>query len=408
MMLGPKLKVPVWVCIWLLTRAVMVVQVGVWRSTGPEYQDVYTYEGWSNFIATTGSLPTDETWQYPPAAAFLMLIPRVGIEWEGFAASFVVLMLIFDLIGFWLMTRLAKEERQDTAVWIWLLAMPVLYNLPLLRFDLVPTVIAMAALLALHRRPIWMGALVGVGAMIKVWPAFVLFGEWDRDRLLRSAAAALAAVVAIFVLAWVAFGDPFGFVTNQKDRGLQVEAVAASPWQLRQVITGTQAPIVPRFGTLEVGSGLADAVAKGLDLIALLLLVAAAWWWWLRNRAIKRGMSYLAERAVARDFVFTVVLLFVVVSRVLSPQYMIWLVGLCAVVLGTRGTRVARPAWVVIGAAVLTAGLYQSPANFLIRNLALVVAALDASIILLSLVIGRSAPESTDPAAEPAALTPSR
>ena len=382
----------------------MAAQVGFWKPQGPEYQDVDVYHHWSNVISATGALPPEETWQYPPGTAFLMLIPRIG--GESFRPSFVILMLVFDLIGLWLMTRFAKQEKRDVGVWIWLLVLPVMGSFSLLRFDLVPTVIAVAALLVLHRRPAMMGVLAGAGAMIKVWPAFVLFAEWDRRRLLRSIGAAAAAAAVIWLLAAAVFGDTFGFLTNQKDRGLQIEAVAASPWNLRDVITDKNAPVVQRFGALEIGSDLADAVAKALDLLAVLLLLAAAWWWWARDRAIKRGRSDLADKALGRDFVFTVALLSVVISRVLSPQYMIWLVGLCAVVLSTRGTRVARPAWIVIGAVIITAGLYQSPANFVVRNLALLYASIEAAAVLSLLLFDRTKSRSEEPAAAKAALAP--
>lgn len=373
-------KVGTWILVWLLTRALIVAQVEFWHPGGPELEDVNVYHTWSSWIATTHSLPLEESWQYPPGAAFLMLIPRIG--GGNFGIEFVVLMLAFDLLGFWLITRFAMKERRETGVWIWLLAMPVLFSLPVLRFDLVPTVLAMAALLVIHRRPSWFGALAGIGGILKVWPLFVLLGEWDRKRLLRSAGVALALIVTVFIVSEVAFGGSFRFLTNQGDRGLQVESVAASPWYLREVINGKEPPVAQRFGSNEIASDLGDAVSKALDLVAVAVFAGAAFWWWLRERGIHRGQRELTDVALSRDFVFTVVLLFIVVSRVLSPQYLIWMVGLCAVVLSSRRTRVARPAWVVLGAMVLTAGLYQSPANFVIRNTALLVAAVDASIAM--------------------------
>jgi len=380
MRLATRFKIPIWIAVWIVTRALIVVQVGFWKDAGAEYQDVNTYEGWSNWIASTHLMPQEETWQYPPGAAYLFLIPRLGpLEYKP---TFVVLMLIVDLIGFWLMTVLAGREKRDTGVWIWLLAMPLLFAFPVLRFDLVPTVIAIAALLVIHRRPTWFGALVGLGASIKVWPVFVLFAEWDRRRLIRSIVAAAVVVAAIFAVSQLAFGEQTRFLRNQKDRGLQIESVAATPWQLRTLVTETPAPLVGRFGTLEIGSDLADAVAKVLDIAALLVLVGAAWWWWLRDRAIRRGRDDLADEVLARDFVFTVVLLFMITSRVFSPQYMIWMVGLAGVVLTAGRTRLSRPAWIVVGSIILTAGFYQSPANAVIRNTALVIAAIDACWIL--------------------------
>ncbi|HEX6781957.1 MAG TPA: glycosyltransferase family 87 protein [Solirubrobacterales bacterium] len=387
MRFATRFKIPIWIAVWIVTRALIVVQIGFWKDAGAEYQDVNTYEGWSNWIASTHLMPQEETWQYPPGAAYLFLIPRLGPL--DYKPTFVVLMLIVDLIGFWLMTVFARREHRDTGIWIWLLAMPLLFAWPVLRFDLVPTVIAVAALLVLHRRPVWFGALVGLGASIKVWPAFVLFAEWDRRRLLRSIAAAAATVAAIFLVSWIAFGDQSSFLTNQKDRGLQIESVAATPWQLRQLVFETPAPLVGRFGTLEIGSDLADAVSKALDVAALLVLLGAAWWWWLRDRAIRRGREDLADETLARDFVFTIVLLFLVTSRVFSPQYMVWMVGMAGVVLTAGRTRLTRPAWIVIGSIILTAGFYQSPANAVIRNTALVIAAIDASWTLIQAVRDR-------------------
>lgn len=389
-----RAKVAIWILVWLLTRALIAAQVEFWHPGGPEYQDVNVYEMWSNGIVSTHALPVENTWQYPPGAAFLMLIPRIG--GGSFGTEFVVLMLLFDLVGFWLISRFAREERRDTGVWVWLLAMPMLFSLPVLRFDLAPTVLAMGALLVIHRRPAWFGALAGIGGMFKVWPLFVLFGEWDRRRLLRSVGAALTITVAIFAVSEIAFSGSLRFLTNQGDRGLQVEAVAATPWYVRQVVTGKELPVAQRYGTNEIASSTGDAIGKSLDLVALAVFAAAAIWWWLRQREIQRGRRDLTDVALSRDFVFTVVLLFIVVSRVLSPQYLIWMVGLCAIVLTSRRTRVARPAWIVLGAIVLTAGLYQSPGNFVIRNTALLVAAIDASIAM-ALAVRRPAVPDEEP-----------
>ncbi len=388
MRLAAGLKLPVWILVWVVTRALIVVQIGFWESAGANYEDVNSYEGWSNWIASTHSMPPEDTWQYPPGAGFLFLIPRLGPL--DFNVSFVVLMLIVDLIGFWLMTVLARREGRDTGVWIWLLAMPMLFATLILRFDIVPTVIAVAALVVLHRRPTWFGVLAGLGASIKVWPAFLLFAEWDHRRLVRSLAAAAITVVGIFAIAWVLFDGQKGFIEHQKDRGLQLEAVATSPWELRHVIDGTPTPVAQRFGTNEVDLPAADPVAKALDVAAVLVLLAAAWWWWMRDRAIRSGRKDLADEVLARDFVFTVVLLFMVTSRVLSPQYMIWMVGMAGVVLTAGRTRLARPAWIVVVAILLTAGLYQSSLNLVMRNAALLIAAIDASVTLYFVVRPRS------------------
>ena len=370
----------IWIAIWIVTRVVMVTQVGFWdHVSGVELQDVNSYESWSNYLAE-GHMPTDEGWQYPPGAAFLMLLPRIG--GAPFGQSFVATMLVFDLIGLALMAVLAKRTGRNIGIWVWLLGMPLLRQLPILRFDLVPTVFAIAALVVIHRRPAWFGTLAGIGAAVKVWPIAVLFGEWDRRRLALSAATALGAIVLSFVVAAAAFGGQTTFLDNQGVRGLELESVAASPWYLREAITGEKVPSVGRNGSNEIGSPTADSIAQVLKWVAVLILIAAALWWLARGRAIQDGRLDLTSAEISRDFVFTLVLLLTVVSRVLSVQYMIWLVGLSAVILTAGSRRMARPAWIVVGAIVISTGLYATPLNLVIRNMALLVASLDAGVAM--------------------------
>jgi hypothetical protein len=358
----------------------MVIQVGFWNhTTGVELQDVNSYESWSNYLAE-GHMPTDEGWQYPPGAAFLMLIPRIG--GAPFGQSFVATMLIFDLVGLALMALLAKRTGRNVGVWVWLLAMPLLQMLPVLRFDLVPTVLAIAALVVIHRRPGWFGALAGIGASVKVWPIAVLFGEWNRRRLMIAAAASALVIAATFLVGEISFGEQSTFFDNQGGRGLQLEAVAASPWYLRQMVTGEEVPAVGRHGSNEIDSNVANTTASLLNWLTVIVLLAAAFWWITRERAIRRGRFDLAEAEVSRDFVFALVLMLTVVSRVLSIQYMIWMVGLSAVILTGGTRRMARPAWIVIGTVVLSAGLYQASANMVIRNGALLIASIDAAVAM--------------------------
>lgn len=392
-------KVWVWAAVWVLTRFLIVAHVGFWNDAiGPQWEDVSIFGVWSEELGVHGALPNEEAWQYPPGAALLLVLPRIG--WAAFGYDFVATMLIVDLIGLVLLARLGQREGSDAGVWVWLLAMPMLRALPVLRFDEAPTVLAIGALLLIHRRPAWFGALAGLGAMIKAWPIALLFGEWDRGRLLRAGAGALAAVLVVFAISALAFsGDQLNFLKEQNGRGLQVEAVASLPWHVRQYVTGQEIDAGIRYRAWEIEDGAADAIAAALKWLSLAALLAAGIWWLARTRAIRRGRDALADAVVSRDFVFTVVLLLVVTSRVLSPQYMIWMLGLAAVVLTAGGSRLKRPAWTVVAAAILTTsaygpmGAYGTAYNvygpafiMLIRNVALIVAAIDASMTMVRLV----------------------
>jgi hypothetical protein len=372
----------IWLSVWIATRALIVADVGFWHDAGPRLQDVNNYEVWSHYLTAHGALPTGEAWQYPPGAAFLMLLPRLGPG--TYADSFVGLMLLIDLVGLGLLALLGRRSNNYTGVWVWLLGMPLLAALPVLRFDLVPAVIGIAALVVIHRRPGWFGALAGLGASIKLWPIVLLFGEWDRRRLIRAGAAAVGVLAVVFLVSAVAFGDSTSFLGEQGDRGLQEEAVAGAPWQVSEIVTGDVPDRAIRYGAWEIATPGADAVSGALEWLTLAALAAAAAWWALRARAIRGGRADLTDATVSRDFVFTVVLLLVVTSRVLSPQFMIWLLGLAAVVLTAGTPRLARPAWLVIGATILSTSAFGSAESTLIRNLMLLAAAVDASAAMIA------------------------
>ncbi len=376
------IRLGVWLGVWLATRALIVADVGFWNHVSQlRLEDVNNYATWSDYLTTHHALPSGESWQYPPGAAFLMLAPRLGPG--SYGEAFVGLMLLFDLAGLGLLARLGRRSGNYTGVWVWLLGVPLLGVFSVLRFDLVPSVIGIAALLVIHRRPNWFGALAGLGAAIKIWPVVLLFGEWNRRRLAIAAVAAVATIGLVFLVSAIAFGNPFGFLAEQGGRGLQEEAVATAPWQIHQIVTGEPLQRAIRFGAWEITTPTANDVASLLKWLTLAALAAAAAWWWYRARAIREGRTDLVTAAVSRDFVFTIVLFLVVTSRVLSPQYMIWLLGLAAVVLSAGSTRLARPAWIVVGATILSTATFRSPELILIRDLALLIATIDAATAMV-------------------------
>jgi Glycosyltransferase family 87 len=379
----------IWIGVWLASRALIVWEIGFWTARHPWLQDVVNYERWAFFLTGHGEFPGGNGWQYPPGAGLLMLIPRLVPV--GYGEAWVGLMLVVDLVGLLLLARLARRSGKDAGVWIWLLGPLLLGVLPWLRFDFVPTVIVIAALVVIHRRPGWFGALAGLGATIKVWPLLLLLGEWDRRRLLRSALAAAAVIATVLLVSAIAFDGATHFLSNGGGRGLQEEAVATIPWQVAKIFGDPYAREV-HFGAWQIVSPGAATVGSLLKVLTLAVLVGAAAWWWRRGKEIRAGRGELAEDSVSRDFIFAVVLAVVVTSPVLSPQYMVWLLGLAAVVLSAGPTRLRRPAWIVVAATALSAKHFRSPEVILVRDLVLLFAAVEAAATMGRLLRTSRAP----------------
>ena len=215
----------------------------------------------------------------------------------------------------------------------------------LARFDVVPTAFAVAAVL-LAARPLVSGALAATGAWLKVWPVLVLAALRRRD-LPRGVAGALVASAVIAGVLVVATVDPLSFLGGQRDRGLQIESLAAWPFLVAR-LAGAPVEVVYRYGAHEIDAAGVDAVARGVVALTLILLGVVA---------VQRLRGVLDEVSGA-DVALATVLFTVATSRVFSGQYFIWLLALAAVTLGDPASRMRRTTALLIAAGVATQIVY--------------------------------------------------
>ncbi|MYR91220.1 DUF2029 domain-containing protein, partial [Streptomyces sp. SID685] len=216
------------------------------------------------------------------------------------------------------------------------------------RYDVMVTAVAVAALLAGARHPRVMGALAAFGALLKVWPALLLAGA-VRRRAWVSAAVTGAGLAAAFAL-WMP--GAFAFLTFQRERGTEVESLGALVFHVARHF-GWSGQVLLNYGSIEFLGPYVPEVSA-----AALALTAGAFGWLLlwRLRARRFPPHILTDAAL------TAVLLFTTTSRVISPQYLVWLIGLAAVCLTHRASRMTAPALLVLPASFLT--LLEFPVGF--------------------------------------------
>lgn len=331
---------------WLLTRAFTVLVLIALEHT--IVNDVRYYAAglaeigpWSPVSAVLREYPT-------PVLGLLEIPWLVSFgRIETYVVLFVAAMLLLDACYTWLLVRSGYGERRGgparTAVTLWLIAGPALGPIALTRFDVLPGMCAGAAVLYVLSRPRLAGALVTIGAAVKLWPALLLPALLTaRSTRWRVFAGALGCGVLILVGSLLAGGwerllSPLDY---QTDRGLQVESVAALPLMLVwSVAHGPWQITFSRFITSEI-SGPGDRVMLALVTVATVAALGLMVWLWWRGMRVGRritpttiGWLMLASTA-----------LFIVTNKVFSPQYLLWLtpVAVATVACSSRGDVGAR------------------------------------------------------------------
>jgi Glycosyltransferase family 87 len=299
----------------------------VWQPN--EYSDTYYYFLQAQNAATSGGGLAVMTPEYPTPAAALLMIPwwLGGTGYDSYRWNFLVLIVGIDA-AFALLLALRSGPG---GVLAWTFFETLAGRLTLLRFDVVPAVLAATALLLIfEKRDAAASPFVVLGAAIKLWPALLLpLTLTDRRQRRRALLVGELSVLAVLgACIAVAGADRLTSpVAYQRDRGLQIEAVAATGPLLARLTDPAISIFWSKWNAYEfAGPGVTESlrladvlfVVGGLGLVALLVR-------WFSQGASPDAVAYLALFAVAA---------FMVGSKALSPQYLLWLAAPAAVLLG--------------------------------------------------------------------------
>jgi Glycosyltransferase family 87 len=352
---------------WFGTRLLLMLWATTalpWFSHGSVLGDVTIYRGWAK-VLESGTYPVHDTqWQYPPAAALIFLVPQVFTHLGvSYIIAFFFFALLADLAIFLLLlshaNRNAVADSADphlTGVWAWVIGGFAIGPLVLMRYDVIVTAFAVGGLIAPARsvKARWSlrGALLGFGAMVKAWPGALVLGLPPRGPGRRAFGWAVGTAVVTTGVLSLCLTGAFSFLSGQSSRGIEVESVLASPFMVASWF-GYPVKVVHLYGSFQISGPGISAVSSFAELLTVVGVCIVLWWRLMRFR------PRCWTPALMYDTAFTVLLVLVVTSRVLSPQYLIWLLGLACVVLTEngpmrRGTVMARPACLVIFCVLIT------------------------------------------------------
>jgi hypothetical protein len=279
------------------------------------FSDVRLYDWWAGNIAN-GFFPiNDPMWQYPPLAAVVFL---AGYSIAPGTVGFIFLALVADLAIMVLLLVRGRELSNNLPATIWLVTAVAIGPILLGRFDVFPTLAAVFALLYVSS-PKNFGSALAIGALLKVWPILLLLATPQKKlaRVLLWFAVTFGTGCLLLSIWW---DDSFTFLGEQRSRGLQIESVGALPYQLWNAGPASVASAL-QFGTIEVIAPGTKQISLIVTLIGIALLGRLLFW-----RIFGRLNSVQPA-----DIALLSILLAIVSSRVLSPQYLVWVFGILAV-----------------------------------------------------------------------------
>ncbi|MBI3751220.1 MAG: DUF2029 domain-containing protein [Chloroflexi bacterium] len=375
---------------WLLD---ILARLGAW---GPLSDALFVTPFWHDAVASSqGLLPyRDYSLEYPPLSLPVLLLPGLfagpGLTEAGYRAGFELVMSVCSvaLVPIVVLTVVQLRGRRfDLVVATVIVALSplLLGSLAISRYDVWPALLTAVATWAMvSGRFRWAFAILALGVLAKVYPGFLMpvfvAYAWRlagrREAIIDTAigaAVGLAGMLPFVAIDAAGALDPF---TRFIARPLQVESLGATVLMALHHWLGTDfGQFAYTYFSFNLVGSLPSAVAaiQSGVLVAVLLAI------WL---AAARGPADPARLVVASAAVLAAD---VALGKVLSPQYVVWLVPPVAVLAGIRGVRPLVAVAIVLGLTQLYyPAMYQAYLRFdtgailtiLERNLALVLLAL--------------------------------
>lgn len=349
----------------IVVWAVPFQAFGVWTDT--VITDIPVYQAVSDAISR-GDLPyRDVPLEYPPGAAVLFWV--AGILPGDYETGFTLLML-----GMWALAcagavvaarALGMGRARQYGVAVAMAAVPLLLgNVIETRFDAaVSALLAWMVAAAAAERWRWVWGLLAVAVLVKLAPVALIpvLAVWHAHRVdwrsaLRGIGGAAVAIAAVIIpIAVIAPSGLWDMVRYHLDRPPQLESLTSSYMMLLHVLADVPVTVEYSFGSQGL-SGSGPGIVGSLTTMVVVTLLAAV------AVVLAGGLRRARPGADARLMASAAACSMAIVlagGKVLSPQFMLWLVPVGLLVSGPYG----RAAFGTTLAALLVTQLWF-PTNY--------------------------------------------
>jgi hypothetical protein len=319
-----------------------VLHTGFWARD--QIVDTPVYQRYGDAIEG-GAVPyRDFSLEYPPGALPAFVVPSLlshSGDDEGYRRVFEALMVacggVALLCVLSTLRTLGVGPAAAAGSALLVAAAPLaLGSVILTRFDLWPAALTAGALAALAAGRDRLGSsLLGVAFAAKLYPgvlaplavAHVWRRRGRREALVCAAILVASAAVVYLPFAILSPGGVWHSTTRQTDRPLQIESLGASFLIAVQQVVDIGIRRSDSHGSQNLTGGGASAVAVVVTLLQAAVLLAI-WIGYARGPAERGRLVRYSAAAVCA---------FIAFGKVLSPQFLIWLIPLVPLVRGRRG-----------------------------------------------------------------------
>jgi hypothetical protein len=340
----------VWNSLVAIAGATAAIQLAAWYTLWELFGDLHMgyrffylsditdpYYAYAVSIARGMAAYRDFFVEYPPLFVPLLLLGGSPAQQPSFVVQFAMIMALFMVAAGAVCAVAAADGTSVSRPYIvgGLFALFVLLLGPISanRYDAaVALVLAVALMFMMRQNWTAAGVALGIGFALKITPAILL----PIVLVLAPPRRAARAIIGFGVAATVPFlwalslGGSSGAALGRMlgyhlSRPLEIESVLATPLWVAH-LAGMPIKVGLGAGSQVIESGLANAIASASALVLLAALGATFWLVWRRRETILAKPRFIALAALAT------ILGSLVGSKVLSPQYVVWIVPAVALV----------------------------------------------------------------------------
>jgi hypothetical protein len=292
------------------------------------------YEYGSAVVA--GQVPYRDVFvEYPPLALVFFTLPRIlGASFRWFYVWYQVEVVVGDL-AIVLMLYAARER--ETAPWRVLAPYTALVlavgPITLQQYDIFPAALTLAAVVChARRRDVAAWVFLALGTMAKVYPVllapvFFLLDDRPVAERLRRAVIPFATTCVIILLPFliIAPSSPLRMTSFHAERGIHLDSVYSTVAFAARTLGLSVVAIVYNFRSWNIAGPAASVLVRASTPLLVVALLSAYVFIGTGARRLAGANRHVRIVATSASLVLLAGL---VTSKVLSPQYLIWVLPL--------------------------------------------------------------------------------